>query len=269
VAGSHGGEYSGRWALAAGLAGVIFHDAGLGLDRAGVAGLALLDQAGVAAAAVAAASARIGDGQDVFRRGVIAEFNQAARRGGIRAGLPCRQAADLLLRLVPDASQPAAAAARLSALAATAPGVAERVRAGGRCDVWILDSASEAGPRQDGAIVVTGSHGGLPGGQPRRALKCDALLAAFNAAGGAAGQPGVGRLPVLDDRGIAAVAVDAMSARIGSAASTLAHGVVSVVNQRAASAFGIRPGDRLSDVVDAIAGGAVTRAGSATERDTR
>jgi len=273
VAGSHGGEYSGRFALSAGLSGVIFHDAGLGLDAAGVAGLALLDRSGVAAAAVAAASARIGDGRDVHLRGVISQLNQAAWRCGVRAGMPCREAASLLLSEAPGPHRPPAAGPgplRHRPAGPAADDQVARVRAGARHDIWVLDSASVAGPRQDGAIVVTGSHAALPGGQPRRALKCDAFLAAFNAAGSAGPEagteagtqagPGAGatRLPALDHRGIAAVAVDAMSARIGSGRSTLDQGVVAVANQRAA-ALGIRPGDRLATVARALADG--------TERD--
>jgi hypothetical protein len=271
VAGSHGGEYSGRFALSAGLSGVIFHDAGLGLDAAGVAGLALLDRSGVAAAAVAAASARIGDGRDVHRHGVISQLNQAAWRCGVRAGMPCREAASLMLSEAPGPHRPPAAGPgrvrHRPAGPATDDQVA-RVLVGARHDIWVLDSASAAGPRQDGAIVVTGSHAALPGGQPRRALKCDAFLAAFNAAGSAASQAGTEtgagagagpatgatRLPALDQRGIAAVAVDAMSARIGSGRSTLDQGVVAVVNRRAA-ALGIRPGDRLATVARALADG--------------
>ncbi len=264
VAGSHGGEYSGRFALSAGLSGVIFHDAGLGLDAAGVAGLALLDRSGVAAAAVAAASARIGDGGDVHRRGVISQLNQAAWRCGVRAGMPCQEAARLMLSQAAanQAARPKRAEAGSRATARSLAGdtgqaidEVTRVRTGGRHDVWVLNSASAAGPRQDGAIVLTGSHAALPGGHPARALKCDAFLAAFNAAGAGPGtSPGTARLPALDQRGIAAVAVDPMSARIGSGRSTLDQGVVAVVNQRAA-ALGIRPGDRLATILPALADG--------------
>ena len=38
-------------------------------------------------------------------------------------------------------------------------------------------------PEHVGAIVVTGSHGGLLGGKPETALKYDALAALFNDAG--------------------------------------------------------------------------------------
>ena len=47
----------------------IHHDAGIGKDEAGVGGLAYAEKLGMAMAAVATASARIGDGADMLARG--------------------------------------------------------------------------------------------------------------------------------------------------------------------------------------------------------
>ncbi len=77
------------------------------------------------------------------------------------------------------------------------------------------------------------------GGRPENALRVDALAALFNDAG--IGAAGVGRLPALDERGIAAAAVAADSARIGDGRSTYFDGVVSRVN-RTAERAGARPG---------------------------
>ena len=60
VAGSHGGSYCGYLAALAGLRGVIFNDAGVGLDNAGIGALDYLQQLGMAAATIAHTSARIG-----------------------------------------------------------------------------------------------------------------------------------------------------------------------------------------------------------------
>ena len=97
------------------------------------------------------------------------------------------------------------------------------------------------GPEHVGAIVATGSHGGLLGGKPETALKYDALAALFNDAGIGIDEAGVTRLPALDRRGIAAATVAAASARIGDARSTYEDGILSRVNSRAA-ALGIAPG---------------------------
>src|SRR5689334_10486021 len=71
VAGSHGGVYCGYLAARGALRGVILNDAGLGLDEAGVSGLAYLEKLGIPAASVGHDTARIGDGQDMMRRGRI------------------------------------------------------------------------------------------------------------------------------------------------------------------------------------------------------
>ncbi|MGC2566268.1 MAG: hypothetical protein WA488_11215, partial [Mycobacterium sp.] len=84
--GSHGG------ATAAPMAGsfrprlVLFNDAGFGADRAGVASLPILDSDGIAAATVAADSARIGDGQSTLTQGIISAVNDTAHRLGARVG---------------------------------------------------------------------------------------------------------------------------------------------------------------------------------------
>jgi hypothetical protein len=67
---------------------ILFNDGGPGIDRGGVLGLDVLDQEGVAGAAVAARSARIGDGRSTLQDGTLSTVNQAAYRLGLRAGSP-------------------------------------------------------------------------------------------------------------------------------------------------------------------------------------
>ena len=59
-----------------------------GIDRGGVLGLDILEQAGVAGAAVAAHSARIGDGRSTLQDGTLSAVNQPAYRLGLRVGSP-------------------------------------------------------------------------------------------------------------------------------------------------------------------------------------
>lgn len=86
VAASHGGASSAAFALELPLALVVFNDAGVGKDDAGIAALALLQARGVPAAAVAHSSARIGDAQDMWACGVMSHLNPAARALGLRPG---------------------------------------------------------------------------------------------------------------------------------------------------------------------------------------
>ena len=86
IAASHGGTSSAEFALVVPLRAVIFNDAGVGKDNAGIAALYVLQASGVACAAVAHTSARIGDVEDMWENGVIAHVNDAGRRIGFMAG---------------------------------------------------------------------------------------------------------------------------------------------------------------------------------------
>ena len=97
VSGSHGGASSGEIALALPLRLVLFNDAGVGKDDAGIVALAMLQARGVAAATVAHTSARIGDALDSWQHGVLSQVNPAARGLGLSAGLPVGVALSPLL----------------------------------------------------------------------------------------------------------------------------------------------------------------------------
>lgn len=97
VCGSHGGVSSGRYALRAMPRVVVFNDAGVGLDNAGIRALQMLQDAGLAACAVAHSSARIGDAQSTLESGLISHLNAAAQALGGCSGLSCRDWVDRLL----------------------------------------------------------------------------------------------------------------------------------------------------------------------------
>jgi len=250
VNGSHGGIYAAYLAGKLRVAAAIFNDAGVGRDEAGIAGLDYLEEFGIAAAAVGHGTARIGDGADMMARGLVTHANAAARELGCRAGMACRDAAALLQRAAPGGREPPTEREGAFLLVAAAPAA------------WALDSASLVGAEHVGAVVVTGSHGGLLGGRPDTALKYDALAALFNDAGIGIDEAGATRLPALDARGIAAGTVAAVSARIGDARSTYEDGILSRVNRRAA-ALGIAPGMAARDFVVVTRRAAAEREGRA------
>jgi uncharacterized protein YunC (DUF1805 family) len=229
VNGSHGGIYAAYLAAKLRVAAGIFNDAGVGLDNAGIAGLDYLAALAIPAAAVGHGTARIGDGADMIARGVITRANPPADALGCRAGMACRDAAAVLQRARPSGREPPSALEAAFLLIAAPPAL------------WALDSASLVGAEHVGTVVATGSHGGLLGGRPDTALKYDALAALFNDAGIGIDEAGVTRLPALDARGIAAGTVAAASARIGDARSTYEDGLLTRINQRAAT-LGIAPG---------------------------
>lgn len=229
VNGSHGGVYAAYVAAKLRVAAAIFNDAGVGRERAGIAGLDYLAALGIAAATVGHLTARIGDGADMNARGILTHANGPATALGCRPGMACRDAAALLRQAARSGREPPPELESAFLLIAEPP------------RLWALDSASAVGPEQVGTVVVTGSHGGLLGGRPETALKYDALAALFNDAGIGIDEAGATRLPALEARGIAAGTVAAASARIGDARSTFEYGILTRVNPRAAR-LGIVPG---------------------------
>ena len=223
MAGSHGGIVAAYFGAKAGAHALVLNDAGLGKDRAGIAGLAWLEDIGMAAAAVSHWSARIGSGTDMLARGVISHVNVYAALCGVVAGQSCAEAAARMRGANPPRSAPA-------------PYAEGRWRvAEGTPEVWALDSVGKLEAGDAGRILVIGSHGALHGGRPETALAVDAAAVAFNDAGLGADRIGITRLPVLGRRNIPAVAVDCMSARIGDGRSMWESGIVHHVNAPAAA----------------------------------
>ena len=227
---SHGGVYAAYYAAKLGIGALIVNDAGVGRDRAGIAGLGLLDSLGVPAAAISYQSARIGDGNDGLARGVLSLVNAAAKKIGLFPELTC---ADALRMLSSRALTPAPLPMPIRESRFNI-----REPAHGACRVIGVDSNGLVTATDVGAIVITGSHGGLLGGSPATAIKFDARAAVFNDAGIGIDNAGVSRLAALDARGIAGACVSYMSARIGDARSTYEDGVISAVNATAAGLGG-------------------------------
>ncbi len=97
VSGSHGGTSSGEIALGVPFKVVVFNDAGVGKDDAGVAALEMLQARGVAAGTVAHTSARIGDARDAWENGILSRCNAAARNLGLETGAILREALSALI----------------------------------------------------------------------------------------------------------------------------------------------------------------------------
>jgi hypothetical protein len=97
VSGSHGGASAGRYALGFSGALVVFNDAGVGKDEAGIAALPMLEAEGVAAVAVSHATARIGDARDTWDSGVISHANAPALRAGFARGQALRDSVERFL----------------------------------------------------------------------------------------------------------------------------------------------------------------------------
>jgi hypothetical protein len=244
IAASHGGIYPAYLAADAGLRGVVLHDAGVGLDHAGIACLAYFDALGRPAATVAHTSARIGDGSDLAARGRVSYVNATAAAVGCSPGMAAVDCADRF-----------EAAATPVAVAPAQPESRFVLRSpAGEPAIVGLDSISLARGGDEQAVLVSGSHGGLLGGVAASALRVDAVAAIYNDAGVGIDDAGISRLAALDRRGIPAATVDAFTARIGSARSTWETGVISHVNHGAA-ALGGRPGTTCQELIMLICTG--------------
>ena len=221
VCGSHGGLYTAWLAARAGVRAAIFNDAGIGRSAAGVGGVYWLGGLGIAACAVDCQSARIADGADTMASGVLSTVNDAAAALGCRPGQPVREAAAHLAHAHPKQGL-------------AIPDIGESrapIANAGHRPAWALDSVTLVEPGDARAIVVTGSHAGLPAGKNDSVPGVEVFAAFFNDAGGGKEGAGFARLPVLDARGIAAATVWCGSARIGDGRSTYEDGVLSRVNE--------------------------------------
>jgi uncharacterized protein YunC (DUF1805 family) len=243
VCGSHGGVYVGYLVARAGVRAVIVNDAGIGLDGAGIGALDYCQALGMAAAAVAADSARIGDAEDMLSRGRISHANAVAEALGVEAGISCSDAASLLTGAPMSHAEPGPYEEARRVLGTNSHGLA----------IVCVDSVSLVRPEDTGQVVVSGSHGALVAGQPGLAIRVDAAAAFFNDAGIGIDQAGVSRLPLLQERGIPAATVTAASARIGDALSTYETGVISRANA-SAEGLALTPGMRVRDAVEQIGG---------------
>lgn len=247
IASSHGGIYAAYKAAASGARAVILNDAGVGREQAGIACLEYCEKLGMAAAVISHESARIGDATDMLRRGVISHANPIARAADCAPGMACAQAT-LRLKAAPLPTGKPEPYAETRFVISEEPG---------RPRVVCIDSASLVKAEDAGQVVVTGSHGGLIGGQREKAFNVDALLAVFNDAGLGRDAAGIGRLVPLDERGMAAVTVAHVSARIGDARSTYHDGIISHANRHAldlGAAIGMTVQDYVARVLARVGG---------------
>lgn len=245
IAGSHGGSYAAYCAARGQVRAVILNDAGVGWLQAGIAGLADLQQWGVPAAAADYRSCRIGDGADMARHGVLSHVNALAQALGCTAGMRVADAATLLAQAPSGQARPALQNESRSVLKAAADGAPLVIGA---------DSVSLVDAGDDGRIVVTASHGERLAGLATDGVKAAPRLVTFNDAGIGKDSAGIGRLPLLQQRGIAALTVSAYSARIGDARSCYQEGMISCANARARE-LGCRVGTPLKTFIDALING--------------
>lgn len=210
--------------LGQGVKAWIAHEAGVGKDRAGIGGLSLSQQFGIPAAAIATMSARLSDGESLLK-GTISHLNEAASSLGVQIGQTGEQAARLMLHAPPGK------AADVKGLIDNEIHRLEGNEHGGIYVVWSLMLVKDKRPND---VFCVASHSARVMADYARPVMPKGVFA--NDAGMGMDNSGIDGLPVLNDLGVAAVAVAAMSARIGAPMSTYHDGVCSAVNAIAQSA---------------------------------
>jgi hypothetical protein len=115
---------------------------------------------------------------------------------------------------------------------------------GGR--VILMDSITKLTPEDEGALIVSGSHGGASSGE--FALEMPLKVVFFNDAGVGKDDAGIAALQMLQARGIAAGTVAHSSGRIGDSRDMWENGEISYLNE-AAQAAGLKAGTMLREAL--------------------
>lgn len=105
--------------------------------------------------------------------------------------------------------------------------------------IIVMDSITKVTPADEGAIIVSASHGGTSSGE--FALEVPLKLVFFNDAGGGKDDAGIASLEMLQARGIACGTISHTSGRIGDSADMWENGEISHLNN-AAIALGLKQG---------------------------
>jgi hypothetical protein len=100
VCASHGGLLAGAsgYILKAPLLGVVLNDAGKGKGDAGIARVHAASAMGIAAVAVAASTARIGDARSTWETGIVSCVNDLAEAAGGKIGMTTAAVVDALIK---------------------------------------------------------------------------------------------------------------------------------------------------------------------------
>ena len=203
--------------------GAIGVDCGVGPAGASIAGLWYLEALNVPAAVADVMTGHLGDGVDLYRRGVISYLNRPASDCGVVAGMSVEDAARAMLDH--DALAPSAAEVTNRTVVFTS--------AGGR-QVVCTDSIAFGQPEDRSNVLVTAGHTG------RSAVPYLLAVSPFGfiCSDGGKGRDdaGVAGLFIVEEHGLAGATVDARTAAMGDGMATYRDGVISACNQLAAGA---------------------------------
>ncbi|OJY52018.1 hypothetical protein [Pseudonocardia sp. 73-21] len=202
--------------------GVIGHDACVGKDGAGIAGLWYLEALGIPAATADGMTADMGNGADLYESGVVKHVNYIAETCGVKAGMTVREAADVLLDNDPTDTEVGNKVRRE---------VVETHDSGRR--VVVTDSIVWAYPEDENtSVLVTAGHTGRSGAKFLLEAKPWGFIC--HDGGMSKNRSGIAGLQTADEAGLAGACIDGTTAPIGDAFLGYAHGLISAHNEAAA-----------------------------------
>lgn len=202
--------------------GVIGHDACIGVEGAGIAGLWYLEALGIPSATADGMSAEMGNGHDLFENGIISRLNYPAEMVGILPGMSVREAAHLMCDLDPSNVEVGNKIRRE---------IMEELPNGKR--IVVTDSIVWAYPEDEGrSVLVTAGHTGRSGA--KFLLEANPWGFICHDGGFSKNDSGVTGLKTTEAYGLAGACVDGRSAPIGDAFRSYEEGVISICNEPAA-----------------------------------
>jgi hypothetical protein len=222
VAASYIGVLPARMVAAHRPRGVIGHDACLGVEGAGVAGLWYLEALGIPAATADGMSAELGNGQDLYENGIISRLNYPAEVVGVRKGMSVSEAAALMRDIDPIDTEVGNKVRRK---------VVETLPNGRR--VVVTDSIVWAYPEDaQVSVLVTAGHTGRSGSS--FLLEANPWGFICHDGGFSKNDSGVSGLITTAEHGLAGACIDGSTAPIGDAFRGYEEGRISICNEPAA-----------------------------------
>lgn len=209
--------------------GIIGHDACVGADAAGIAGLWYLEALGIPAATADGMTAELGNGPDLLSAGTISYLNYPAEMVGVEVGMPVLEAARRMRDVEPTDTEVGNKVRRE---------VVEEHASGRR--VVVTDSIVWALPEdQERSVLVTAGHTGRSGA--KFLIEANPWGFICHDGGRAKNDSGTTGLATAQEHGLPGACIDGRTAPIGDAFRGYAVGRISVCNDLAAD-LGVREG---------------------------
>jgi uncharacterized protein YunC (DUF1805 family) len=210
--------------------GAIGVDCGIGPAGASIAGLWYLEALNVPGAVADVMTVKLGDGVDLYEKGVISVANRPALDCGVQVGMSVRDAAKIMLDHDPAA--PSAAEVTNRTVMEDGPD--------GR-KIVCTDSIAFGLPEDNRNVLVTAGHSGRS--CVYYVMRCRPFGAIMSDGGKGREDAGIAGIFIVEKDGIACATVDARTSAMGDGLSSYRVGIISAANKIAADA-GVKIGMR-------------------------